>query len=95
MLFSFCGKARASATKGPFIVAAYVPCQACNYACVIVERFDHNPSNDELDRHAFRSTCDNCGQMQVRVGRDAFRRTIVEWNLEIRAPHSDELPPSE
>jgi hypothetical protein len=31
----------------------------------------------------------------VRVGRDAFKRTIVEWNLEIRTPHPNELPPSE
>ena len=79
-----------SATQGPFIVAAYIPCQMCNYPCVIVERFDHNPSDDEMDRHAFRSTCDNCGQMQVRVGRDAFRRTVVEWTLELHPPQPGE-----
>lgn len=77
--------------QGPFIVAAYIPCQTCNYPCVIVERFDHNPSDDEMDRHLFSSTCDNCGEMQVRVGRDAFKRTVVEWTLELHGPpHGEE-----
>jgi hypothetical protein len=39
-----------------------------------------------MDRHTFNSTCDNCGQMQVRVGRDAFKRTVVEWTLQLQAP---------
>ena len=43
-----------------------------------------------MDRHAFRSTCDNCGQMQVRVGRDAFKRTVVEWTLELHPPRQGE-----
>ena len=72
--------------QGPFIVAAYIPCRTCNYACVMVQRFDHNPSDEELDRDSFTAACDNCGEMQTRVGRDAFQRTIVEWNLLVRAP---------
>ena len=52
-----------SAPQSPFIVAAYIPCQMCNYPCVIVERFDHNPSEDEIDRHAsvrLAITADRC-----------------------------------
>ncbi len=65
----------------PFIVAAYIPCRTCGEACVVIERFEQNPPDDELDRHPFQATCSNCGEAQSRVGRDAFRRTVVEWNL--------------
>lgn len=76
-------------------MAAYIPCRTCNYPCVITTKFDHNPTHDELDRHVFHASCDNCGERQTRVGGDAFKRTIVEWALEIRPPNPDELPPSE
>jgi hypothetical protein len=79
-------------SHGPFIVAAYIPCQTCNYPCVIIQRFDHNPSDEELDRHVFHSTCENCRESQTRVGRDAFRRTVVEWSLELRSPQSTDAP---
>jgi len=84
-----------SKVHGPFIVAAYIPCQTCNYPCVLTHKFDHNPTDDELDRQVFYASCDNCGERQTRVGRDAFKRTVVEWGLEIRPPHPDELPPME
>jgi hypothetical protein len=79
-------------TAGPYIVAAYIPCQNCNYPCVVTARFPHYPTNDELDRHAFQATCENCSQMQTRVGADAFQRTIVEWTLEVRAPNLKDMP---
>jgi hypothetical protein len=81
--------------KRSIIVAAYIPCQTCNYPCVITQKFDHDPTHDELDRHVFHASCDNCGERQTRVGHEAFKRTIVEWELEIRTPRRDELPPSE
>ncbi len=65
-----------------FIVAAYIPCTTCGEACVVVERFAEAPSDDFLDRYPFHATCETCKQTQVRVGRDAFRRTIVEWELQ-------------
>jgi hypothetical protein len=71
-------------SNAPFIVAAYVPCQTCGYACVLVHRFDHSPTDDELDRQVFRCACESCGETQVRVGRDAFKRTVVEWSLQGR-----------
>jgi hypothetical protein len=67
--------------KPPFIVAAYIPCRTCGEACVVLERFAQNPADDELDRHPFQAICGNCGESQSRVGRDAFRRTVVEWKL--------------
>ena len=81
--------------NGPFIVAAYIPCQTCNYPCVVTRKFDHNPTDEELDRHAFHAVCDNCGERQTRVGRDAFKRTVVEWSLQIQNPHMEETPPSD
>ena len=65
----------------PFIVAAYIPCRTCGEACVVIERFAQSPSDDELDRHSFQASCSSCGESQSRVGRDAFRRTVVEWKL--------------
>ena len=65
----------------PFIVAAYIPCRSCGEPCVVIERFAHNPPDDELDRHSFQASCSNCGEAQSRVGRDAFQRTVVEWKL--------------
>jgi hypothetical protein len=47
----------------------------------VLERFAQNPADDELDRHPFQAVCSNCGESQSRVGRDAFRRTVVEWKL--------------
>jgi hypothetical protein len=78
--------------QGPYIVAAYIPCQNCNYPCVVTARFLEYPTNEVLDRHAFQATCENCSQMQTRVGADAFQRTIVEWTLEIRSPKLEEVP---
>lgn len=95
MSFNFWKRSIMSARRGPFIVAAYIPCHTCNYPCVITQKFDHDPTHDELDRHVFHASCDNCGERQTRVGRDAFKRTIVEWELEIREPRRDEVPPSE
>lgn len=76
-------------SRPPFIVAAYIPCQTCGDACVVVERFADNPAEEELDRHMFQATCNNCGMTQSRVGRDAFRRTVVEWKLIQAAPGSE------
>jgi len=70
----------------PFIVAAYIPCRTCGEPCVVTERFAENPSDDELDRHPFQAICSNCGESQSRVGKDAFQRTIVKWNLVQTAP---------
>jgi hypothetical protein len=77
--------------KGPYIVAAFIPCTNCNYPCVITTRFEEYPSNEALDRHVFQATCENCGQIQTRVGADAFQRTVVEWGLEIRSPRPEEI----
>lgn len=77
-------------SQGPYIVAAYIPCQTCNFPCVVTARFPEYPSNEVLDRHVFQATCENCSQMQTRVGADAFQRTVVEWTLEIREPKLDD-----
>ncbi len=79
-------------THGPYIVAAYIPCQNCSAPCVVTARFAAYPDNDALDRHVFQTTCDDCGQIQTRVGRDAFQRTIVEWTLEARSPRQEDVP---
>ena len=79
-----------SPSGGPYIVAAYIPCVNCKYPCVIIEHFDHQPTHEELDHHSFRSTCGHCNTLQTRVGREAFRRTVVEWDLEARSPSAGE-----
>lgn len=73
-------------STGPYIVAAYIPCASCKYPCVVIEHFDHQPTHDELDHHTFSTTCENCTTLQTRVGREAFRRTVIEWDLEAREP---------
>lgn len=68
-----------------YIVAAYLPCLTCGEPCVVIERFAEPPTDDFLDRYTFQAECNNCHQRQVRVGRDAFQRTIVQWKLALQS----------
>lgn len=70
----------------PFVVTAFIPCKNCGYLCVVTERFVEAPSQELLDRHVFQCSCENCSQLQARVGAEAFQRTIIEWKLKAVEP---------